>query len=91
MSMKNFNDTIGNRTHDLAACSAVPQLTAPPRTQLHRGRRIIVQRDTRSVQEKWVTNVGSIPVSLQCITTLDIFKMSGRISGVSSPHTNKNS
>ena len=31
MSMKNFNDTIGNRTRDLPACSAVPQQTAPPR------------------------------------------------------------
>ena len=31
MSMKNSNDTIGNRTHDLPACSAVPQPTAPPR------------------------------------------------------------
>jgi hypothetical protein len=29
--MKNFNDTIGNRTHDFPACSAVPQPTAPPR------------------------------------------------------------
>jgi hypothetical protein len=31
MSMKNSNDTIGNRTRDLPACSAVPQPTAPPR------------------------------------------------------------
>jgi hypothetical protein len=30
MSMKNFNDTIGNRTRDFPACSAVPQPTAPP-------------------------------------------------------------
>jgi hypothetical protein len=29
MSMKNFNDTMGNRTRDLPACSAVPQPTAP--------------------------------------------------------------
>jgi hypothetical protein len=29
--MKNSNDTIGNRTRDLPACSAVPQITAPPR------------------------------------------------------------
>jgi hypothetical protein len=29
MSMKNSNDTIGNRTRDIPACSAVPQLTAP--------------------------------------------------------------
>jgi hypothetical protein len=29
--MKNSNDTIGNRTRDLPACSAVPQPTAPAR------------------------------------------------------------
>ena len=31
MSMKKSSDTIGNRTSDLPACSAVPQPTAPPR------------------------------------------------------------
>jgi hypothetical protein len=31
MSMKNSNDTIGNRTRDFPACTAVPQPTAPPR------------------------------------------------------------
>jgi hypothetical protein len=31
MSMKNSSDTIGIRTRDLQACSAVPQPTAPPR------------------------------------------------------------
>ena len=30
--MKNSNETIGNRTRDLPACSAVPTPTAPPRT-----------------------------------------------------------
>jgi hypothetical protein len=30
MSMKNSNNTIGNRTRDLAVCSAVPQPTGPP-------------------------------------------------------------
>jgi hypothetical protein len=30
MSMKNSNDTIENRTHDLPDCNAVPQPTAPP-------------------------------------------------------------
>jgi hypothetical protein len=29
--MKNSNDTIGNRTRDLPACSEVPQPIAPPR------------------------------------------------------------
>ena len=37
MSMKNFNDTIGNRTCDLPASSAVPQPTAPPRAPLRKG------------------------------------------------------
>jgi hypothetical protein len=31
ISIKNSNDTIGNRTRDLPACSAVPQPTEPPR------------------------------------------------------------
>jgi hypothetical protein len=31
MSMKNSNDTIGNRNRDLPVCTAVPELTAPPR------------------------------------------------------------
>jgi hypothetical protein len=29
--MRNSSDSIGNRTRDLPACSAVPQPTAPPR------------------------------------------------------------
>jgi len=33
--MKNSNKTIGNRTRDLPACSAVPQPTAPPRASGH--------------------------------------------------------
>jgi hypothetical protein len=38
VSMKNSNDTIGNRTRDLLGCSAVPQLTAPLGAP-HTGRR----------------------------------------------------
>jgi len=34
MSMKNSNDTIGNRTRDLPTCKAVPQLTVPPRAPI---------------------------------------------------------
>ena len=30
-TIKNSNDTIGNQTRDLPACSAAPQLTVPPR------------------------------------------------------------
>jgi hypothetical protein len=36
MSMKNSYYTIGNRTRDLPACSAVPQSTAPPRAPVIR-------------------------------------------------------
>jgi hypothetical protein len=32
--MKKSNDTIGNRTRDLPACSAVPQPTEPPHAPL---------------------------------------------------------
>ena len=35
--MKNSNDTIGNRTRDLLACSAVPQPTTAPWEYYHRG------------------------------------------------------
>jgi hypothetical protein len=31
MSMKNYNDNMGNRTRDPPTCSAVPQPTALPR------------------------------------------------------------
>ena len=34
LSMKNSNDTIGNRTRDLLTCSAVPQPTVPPRSPI---------------------------------------------------------
>jgi hypothetical protein len=34
ISIKNSNDTIGNRTCDLPSCSTVPQPTAPPRAPL---------------------------------------------------------
>jgi len=36
MSMKNSNDTIGNRTRNLPAFSAVPQPIVPPRTPKRR-------------------------------------------------------
>ena len=36
MSIKNSNDTVGNRTRDLPTCGAVPQPTAPPRAPLQR-------------------------------------------------------
>jgi len=38
MSIKISSETIGNRTCDLPACSAVPQPTAPPRTPFYTNR-----------------------------------------------------
>jgi len=32
--MENSSDTIGNRTRDLPACSALPQTTVPPRASI---------------------------------------------------------
>ena len=46
--MKNSNDTVGNRTRNLPACSAVPQPTAP---------RTVAKRDP-TVYISHVTNVG---------------------------------
>ena len=39
MSMKNSNDTTGNRTRDLPACSSVPQPTAAPRAPMRKDKR----------------------------------------------------
>jgi len=39
--MRNFNDTIGNRTRDLPACSSVPQTTAPPRKKKESGMKLL--------------------------------------------------
>jgi len=45
LSMKNSNDTIGNRTRDLLASSVVPQPTAPPAAcPCSRGRHIYYYR-----------------------------------------------
>jgi hypothetical protein len=53
--MKVFNDTIGNRTRDLPACSAVPQPTAPPRawhvTWMKCGVQDVYKMCTRCVQD----------------------------------------
>jgi hypothetical protein len=54
MSMKNSNDTIGNRTRDVPACSAVPQPTAPPRSPGNFLERLSkTMRDIRLVAVPW--------------------------------------
>ena len=44
MSMKNSNDTIGNRILDLPVCSAVPQPTELPRIPKHGAEKQINER-----------------------------------------------
>ena len=71
--MKNSNDTIGNRTSDLPACSAVPQTTAQKSTfGFHKIRGIsclakklqafqelcTMELVSRSVSDRWTDNVA---------------------------------
>jgi len=49
MSMKNSSDTIGNRTRDLPACSAVPHLTTPPCATGHTWMIILKLHERRGV------------------------------------------
>jgi hypothetical protein len=48
--MKNSNETIGNRTRDLPACSAVPQPTAPPRAPMSLVRMVIGRSGVRILE-----------------------------------------
>jgi len=40
MSMKNYNDTIGNWTRDRSTCSTVPQATAQPRIPIFNDKQV---------------------------------------------------
>jgi hypothetical protein len=51
--MKNSNDIIGNRTRDLPACSAVPQLTAPPHVLVRRFLEAEIQEETTPCIDKY--------------------------------------
>jgi hypothetical protein len=60
MSMKNFNDTIGNRSRDLPVCSAVPQ---PPRHRVLLLTTIVsilkqYQSNTTIINDKLATNTA---------------------------------
>jgi hypothetical protein len=72
--MKNYSDTIGNRTRDLPTCSAVPQPTAPPRIGLSVPRKIeavsfIVLRKTQIIPRQNKSAFGEI--STECIEMLN--------------------
>jgi hypothetical protein len=56
--MKNSNDTIGNRTRELPACSAVPQPTAPPRAPRNKKKKNKGKEFTRKEQQKMLQVTG---------------------------------
>ena len=54
MSIKNSNNTIGNWTRDLPACSAVPQPTSPPRPPFNWGRITNMSSEqSRTASKEW--------------------------------------
>jgi hypothetical protein len=61
--MTNSNDTIGNRTRDLSACSTVPQTTAPPGVCRN-------ENDCNEIRMVWVgfkvRSAGQDPVTSYC-------------------------
>jgi hypothetical protein len=69
MSMKNTDDTIGNRTRDLSACSAVSEPTAPPATC---SRKIDIRMDSSRI---WLRSDGdgTHPLLQPTSTSLRIF------------------
>ena len=50
MSTKNSNDSIGNRSRDLPACSAVPQPTALPRAPTGRKVQTEIEEEGRNIE-----------------------------------------
>jgi hypothetical protein len=73
--MKNSNDIIGNRTHNLPACSRVPQPTAPPDTPYIQIRNVTVQacsgrfhgKDTKQIWHHSQFNTAQISVFVAII------------------------
>jgi len=59
MAMKNFNDTIGNWTRDLPACSAVSQPTAPPLNV-----KLKMHKTVSEVRQMWPTTRQALAVPL---------------------------
>ena len=55
--MKNSNDTIGNGTRDLLACSAVPQPTAPPRDDI--GFETLRHREVYNIHQLFLISVNN--------------------------------
>jgi len=70
--MKNSNDTIGNRTRDLPACSAVPQPTAPPRAHRLVVGRAGIRTHSWPSNVKWRECLFFLPTALELEECVEI-------------------
>ena len=61
MSMKNSNNTVGNRNRDLPVCRAVPQPTAPPRALL-----FLRAENFKPTEIKQESNLSVTGIELHC-------------------------
>ena len=83
--MKNSDDTIGNRTRDLQACSSAPQPTAPPRAPNQGSSKRFFDSPKRS---DWPWDLPSVLFNTYRGSFLGI-KRPGREVGHSSPTSPK--
>jgi hypothetical protein len=68
MSLKNLYDVIGNRTHDLPGCSAVPQPTAPTRAPKYCYNYYNIKRSGKIKKKFVVPVVACVPsVLFRCL------------------------
>ena len=65
MSMKKSNDTIGDRTRDFPACSAVPQPTAPPCAPIYILRIDLLRKIVYFVWKLWDSTAKFLHVRYQ--------------------------
>jgi hypothetical protein len=63
-SLKNSNNSIGNRTRDLPVCSAVPQPTAPPRTPLSMVDKYVHKVPVKQKLQRQTRSTGRHPFSV---------------------------
>ena len=77
--MENSNDTIGNRTRDLPACSAVPQPTAPPRApdiKSIRIKKVNVPVQTMRASIGTASKVLNLGIRCRCVDSFTLWSMS---------------
>jgi hypothetical protein len=66
MTMKNSNDTIGNRTRDLPICIAVSQPTAPP------SKHVQIEKDNNKDSQQKITFKHTVQALVQHLQILSL-------------------